>query len=152
MADIDDEFGSDDAFEDLPPNTLFQLEQQGSQLLQQLPRQTAGVYYPGLRNIAAQNQWQAQKQESWQSDRTVQPAPIEVQDYGYDDEDIVDLDQDPYALPRQYDQGRTLAGQLNAGVQGGAPSLRGQAQPGASGNDTSLAELQARILEVRMIM
>lgn len=152
MADIeddDDEFGSDDAFDDLPPNTLLQLEQQASQYVQRLPRQPfAGVNPTGRLSLTAnQNQWrgqpQAQEQESWRSERTVQPAD-EQQDYGYDDEDIVDLDQDPYALPQQYDQGLTFAGRLQP-PEGSYVHVQAAAAPNAS-----VAELQARILQVSM--
>ena len=147
MADIeddDDEFGSDDAFEDLPPNTLLQLEQQASQYVQQLPRQFGALSTSATRYAANANQ----RQESWRSERTVQPVE-EQQDYGYDDEDVIDLDQDPYALPQQYNQGPTFAGRIGQDVPPEGSYVHVQAPAANAGVNASVAELQARILQVR---
>lgn len=163
MADIeddDDEFGSDDGlFEDLPPNTLLQLEQQAqaSQYIQQFPRQVAALNLTSNARptyAANQNQWQGQKQESWQSEKTVQNQAVEAeQNYDYDnDEDVIDLDADPYAAPPQrYEQGTTFTSRTQCGAQPVArshSSAHGLAQAGAAGGNTSVADLQAKILQV----
>jgi hypothetical protein len=161
MADIeddDDEFGSDDGlFEDLPPNTLLQLEQQASQYIQQFPRQVAALNLTSNARptyAANQSQWQGQKQESWQSERTVQnQVAEEEQNYGYDDgEDVIDLDADPYSAPPQrYEQGQTFTSRTQFGAQNvprASSHAHGQAQAGAANGTTSVADLQAKILQV----
>jgi hypothetical protein len=151
MADIDedDEFGSDGAFDDLPPNTLLQLEQQASQFAQPGPRPVS-AHNANTRQAVNQKAWQSQNQGSFQSDRTVQPNNRR-EEYGYDDEDIIDLDQDPYAIQQPYNQGPTLAGRLQHEAQAAHTANNHAALPapqGSARDDASITDLQARILQV----
>lgn len=152
--DDDDEFGSDDAFDELEPGTLIQLEQAASTQFFQQQNSRPGTGHgnaPAQRpNYAAnQRRWQGQEQESWQSERTIQPTTehVEQQEYMFDDEDVVDLDEDPYALPQQFDQRRTFVGALHTGESQNYDE-GGNAQVGADITNASVAELQARILAV----
>lgn len=78
--DVDDEFGDDDAFDQLPPNTLYQLEEQAF-LSTQRPR-SAGV----------QPRLQAKQQHA-------QPPSSEYGSADYDEEDVIDLNAEPITLP-----------------------------------------------------
>lgn len=95
MADIDDddEFGLDDALDDLQDNDLYQLEHNALLSTQH--------------NRAVLNNVQKQRlvnQDSFASDRTL-VANRPPSGYGLNDEDVIDLDEQPFAVQQAYNQG-----------------------------------------------
>ena len=147
--DDDDEFGLDDALDELPSNALYELERDAFLSTQQ--QKAAGNT---ATNVAQYNKsgrsWQLQKQDSFASDRTVQ-ANRPPSDYGLDDEDVIDLDEQPYAVQQAYSDIPTYGGLLQEEHgylqnhdSNGVDSFRTAAeQP-----QVNIAELQERILQV----
>jgi hypothetical protein len=161
MADIDDddEFGLDDSLlDDVPDIALEQLERDAFQATQgrpnvkrppinsqyRPPKSTNNPPYRPPRPIARQ-----QNQQSYASQRNVQQPARPPSDYGIDDEDIIDLDAQPYAVSQDYVQVPSysrLAGQQPAIQQHELVEdsfMTGDDQP-----QVSVAELQQRILQV----
>lgn len=160
MADTDDEdeFGLDDSLlDDIPQNALDQLERDAFRATQGQPNVKKSTNNPSFRPPRSTNNppyrpprpiIRQQNQESFASERTVQPNRP-PSDYGLDDEDIIDLDEQPYAVSQDYIQVPNYS------------RLAGQ-QPQIQQHDTvehsfitavehpqvNVAELQQRILQV----
>lgn len=111
----DDEFGLDDALDDLPDNDLDELERHAFLSTQQHSK--AAVNRVGIRGLQQQEQ-----EASFASDKTLHPNRP-PSDYGFDDEDIIDLDEQPFAVQQAYNnRGSTYTGFVDQ--QDSAPEAR----------------------------
>jgi hypothetical protein len=160
MADIDDddEFGLDDSLlEALPENALDQLERDAFRATQGRPNVKKSTNNPSYKPPKSTNNppyrpprpvIRQQNQDSFASDRTVQPNRP-PSDYGLDDEDIIDLDEQPYSVLQQYTQGPNysrLAGQ-QAQIQQ-HDVVEDSFMTADEHPQVNVAELQQRILQV----
>jgi hypothetical protein len=102
--DDDDEFDLDDALDDLQDDDLVELEREAF-------LSTQRNQDPGHVLNNAQNLRHFKNEDSFASDRTLQPNKP-PSDYGFDDEDIIDLDAQPLAVQQAYNQGSAYAGYL----------------------------------------
>ncbi|KIW08849.1 uncharacterized protein PV09_00775 [Verruconis gallopava] len=142
--DEDDEFGSDDVFEQLPPTTLLQLERQATQFAQTEHHQSA---YHKTKLPPDENKWHSEHQQSAQSTANLRPSYRE-QDYNYDDEEVIDLDQDPYAIRPRFDPKQALVESLPNVPRPSTLETSLHSHQGPPANQSALAELQARIVQL----
>jgi hypothetical protein len=145
--DDDDEFGLDDALDDLPDDDLYELEREAFLSTQHhqhhQPRNHALSSVRNLRHLP--------DEESFASDKTLLPNNP-PSDYGLDDEDIIDLDDQPPAVQQAYNKALTHTGyigkQESPNPYEGAPeaeSYRAKAEE----PHADVAALQAALLKVR---
>ncbi|KAF2417430.1 hypothetical protein EJ08DRAFT_643539 [Tothia fuscella] len=105
-----DEFGSDDALDELQDTDLYELEREAylrsTQANPKIAVNVNGVLK--LNNVQKIRLQQNGQQESFESDRTVQPLRPHggrpPSDYGFDDEEVIDLDEQPLAVQQAYQQ------------------------------------------------
>jgi hypothetical protein len=143
----DDEFGLDDALDDLPDNDLYELERHAFLSTQRHSN-------VAIDNVQNRRQQQGELHESVDSNRTLQPDRP-PSDYGFDDEDIIDLDEQPYAVQQAYNnKGPTYAGFVDQ--QDSASSARYDRRAEEESYETAveessvdLAALQAQLQQVR---
>jgi hypothetical protein len=141
--DDDDEFDLDDALDDLQDDDLVELEREAFLSTQR-----------NLNNSHVLNNSQRlrhfKNEDSFASDKTLQPNKP-PSDYGFDDEDIIDLDEQPLAVQQAYHQGSAYNAYL--GKQE-SHTLYGGAQGGESfrtaveDQNVDVAALQAALLQV----
>jgi hypothetical protein len=94
--DDDDEFGLDDALDDLPDDDLYELEREAFLSTQHVQNRSHVLSTAhNLRHLA--------NEDSFASDKTLLPNNP-PSDYGFDDEDIIDLDEQPPAVQQAYNQ------------------------------------------------
>lgn len=151
--DDDDDYGSDGGFDDLEALEVAEHQallstQQRTVRLPSYGRSLSEV----LRNKKTwqpQQPLQPQQEESFESEKTLQPN--QNSDYGFEDEDIIDLDQDPYTVKQPYNPPSAFTGRLEKEAQiqhnrttsrtyGAPPS-----QPAPASNHVDVAALQAKI-------
>lgn len=159
--DDDDEFGLDDSLlDDIPDIALVQLERDAFQATQgrsnvkrttnnpsyRPPKSTNNPPYRPPRPILRQ-----QNQESFASERTVQ-SDRPPSDYGLDDEDVIDLDDQPYAVSQGHNQVPNysrLAGQQPQIQQ--HELVEDSFMTADEHPQVNVAELQQRVLQVLAI-
>jgi hypothetical protein len=142
--DDDDEFDLDDALDDLQDDDLVELEREAF-----LSTQRNKNHDHVLND--AQNLRHFKNEDSFASDKTLQPNKP-PSDYGFDDEDIIDLDEQPLAVQQAYNQRAAYSGYLGKqeshslydGVQEGE-SFRTAAED----QHVDVTALQAALLKVR---
>jgi hypothetical protein len=148
--DDDDEFGLDSCLLDaLPDNALEQLERDAFRATQRQPDVKSRP--PNRHAVEYQHRQplQPRNQESFGSDRTIQPNRP-PSDYGFDDEDVIDLDEQPYSVQQGYSQAPNysrLAGQ-EAQLQRNHVD-EDSFMTAAEHPPVNVTELQERVLQVR---
>lgn len=120
------------------------------------PKSTANPPYRSTRPIVREqiqdsygsDRTLQRNQESYTSDRTIQPNRP-PSDYGLDDEDVIDLDEQPYAVSQGHNQAPNysrLAGQQPQIQQ--HEIVEDSFITGDDNTQANVAELQQRILQV----
>jgi hypothetical protein len=131
--DDEDEFGFDDDLDDLPENDLYQLERDAFLSTQRNPSNLA------LSPAHGKNARIQHAPESYESDRTLQPNRP-PSDYGLDDEDIIDLDNQPLAVQQAYRKSATYS---NGCL--GQPESNSQYEAGAAAESFQTAVEQPQV-------
>jgi len=97
--DDDDEFAiSDNDFDELPANTLHGLERDALRSTQAPTDQVTPVPQSQPRHRPIAHSRSSRVQKPFQPPRRVAPPKPPSSDYGFDDEDVIDLDEQPLPI------------------------------------------------------
>jgi len=145
MADEVDDFDfDDDALDELPENTLNELEHNAFLSTQQASRPGARLHTRGNgRSLWSGNQFLPETR------RPARPVSRPPSDYGLDDEDVINLEEQPLSVQQAYEEWS----QSQRIVQG-VPEVHVHAnvEDGGERSQMDMLKLQQQVLQVRCLL